>query len=262
MIEKFKDVDSKEGMNIFMKNKEQAIGYMMEAFRLWELQFDDSFLNCIYREFENSVTDFYSRMSKDNQTKLIAALTERKLADHRITLEFLTFNGTTVLNKLVKRLDNSGCKVNIGGEEYKINTGIKVHHVHSDIFNDKEYMSKAFGTTIEEDLQSPYIQISDTGLLKTNIQFENWISDTDLFVVHGLSLGNCDKKYRIWVTNRIGEGAVLIDFPRRGKREKYSQTQNEREALFGFNSLTCDRIIVELNDLFRTGNKGAVIFNF
>ena len=261
LIERFKKINSDKDAKEYKRQKNQTIEYLQDAFKLWEQRFTPEMIDDRYREFEDATLNFFDRMSTGYQTHLLKILSNRIKDDSDITIEFLTFNGTNILDQLVEMLNKSAKQMTIGGKAYSIKGSIKVLHVHSNI-NDSDYVSKAFGTTVASDLKSSFISVKDSNLLKTNSLFEKWISDTDVFVVHGLSFGTCDSQYRDWVANRIDNGAVLVDFPWRNPTSNLSKIEADRKALFSAGVSMSSNIIVELNPSYRGGQSGAVIYSF
>lgn len=274
LVEKYKSINTPEELFKFYNDKDELCAFICEKFKLWQ---NDAlgYLNTREAEFEESITGFYNRMEPANQNTLIGFLNNKISPDESITVDFITFNGTNVLEKLVDNLRQKSLKVSIENIDYDLLIG-NVYYVHSSVDNRySNYHRMAFGTTVEEDIQSNTIQLDSQKrvtlpksihepLLKTNYDFEKWIKDSDLLISHGLSFGHADKRYWNIISECLNSGAVLLDcdFRHSGLFNIPAQNNEIIKRKSNFATHVQNRIIVDMNPGFKPGKETSIIFSF
>ena len=274
LVDKYNAVRTPEDLFKFYKDKDELCAFICERFKEWENE-ASTYINTREAEFEESITGFFNRMEPSNQNTLFNYLKDKLNQDESITIDFITFNGTNVLERLVNSLRKKTLKITIGNSDYNILIG-DVYYVHSSV--DKRYSNyhrMAFGTTVENDIQSHTIQLDNGNyvtlpksihepLLKTNYDFETWIDDSDLLITHGLSFGHADQRYWDNISERLNNGAVLLDcnFRHFGLFSKSAQHAEIINRKSSFSAHVQNRVIVDMNPGFKPGEETSIIFSF
>lgn len=262
MVNRFNKHYSPSKFNKLFKEKDQAVGYIKEVFRLWENGFDNSVIDSIYPEFEESIINLFSRISPSNLSTITNSLPQMTTSNP-IQIKFVTFNGTNVLERLVNKLASSHKKITINSTQYNLDIDTNIEYVHSNIHQpDDIYLAKAFGTTDDIILNRISKKTNRSNeLKKTNSSFITCIDDANLFVIHGLTLGITDGQYMKWIIDRVENGAIALDLPLRS-----TNTRNRKKQYTNFCTTTeaKSRVIVDVNPTYVSSvpGPGSLIFHF
>jgi hypothetical protein len=250
----------------FLKKKNTGDNYFLnEAKKIDE----DSELKVIkyndyYSEFVLSVTKFYERLENDKSQFIIDYIIQNT-ENTSITLNFVNFNYTNSLEKFVKRFKKDIDKYSILNK--KINIG-DLHYIHGSIKNtyDNSQMIQ-FGIT------DPNLQLTmgydfednlKSVLTKTNTDFMKWCRNSDLIIVHGLSMGKSERYYLNIIDEYLKCNKILIDFPyiqiNRKSISDLKYLENVRKCIF--TSDYKNNVIVDINPNTNTHKSAAGIFHF
>lgn len=161
--------------------------------------------------FKTSLLEFYKRLSVSDTN----VVWNRIKGCNEIVIDFITYNYTHSLRQLFNDLKEK--------EElsYNIDENIiipvklgQLYYVHGNKDEMIEQYNKAFfGTTNEDDLRSIHDDKVRLEMDKTNRSFNDWISDSEILITYGLSLGRCDEYYWKQIGERVDNNALWIDFP-------------------------------------------------
>lgn len=277
-----KEVTSEKTIIDYFKDKDQLCNYINDY--LMDFYQDNinkqNFINDCLDEFYESVLNFLSRMSNSNRDKLIPFIENKTKLNPIIQIDFINFNGTNTLEKLVNELKKN-LYLKVGDKKIKSYLGT-INYVHSKIEGKTEnYYNYAFGTTeinFFEDIRFNNAinkcEILPTSILnaldKTNYEFIEWINNTDLFITHGLSFGNSDEYYWGKVIEKIYSGSMLVDFPFVNKESKISvdamnEIKNQRIskiAKYDNKPEVTDKIIISNLSSFKPQQDSSSIFSF
>lgn len=264
MVEEFNAITSSTEWPRLFRDKDNTVAFIKEVFRLWEKAMNaEAVYEKVFPEFRKSLIELFERIDPSDLERLESLLDlNDRFNKEDISVGFVTFNGTNILERFVQDLSVAPVEMRLNGKNKPVKLLPEVHYVHSNIHCDEEaYISKAFGTTDKKKvykLDNNNIPTSvKCSLIKTNPLFKEWIKEADLIVVHGLSLGESDSQYMQWIMEQVEKKAVLLDFPlnntdRLTRTRLY--TDNSRNP--GIDS----KIIIGVNP--KCNVKGALLFDF
>lgn len=264
----------------FFRDKDQLCNYINDYLRLFfqERINETNYTNECLSEFQTSVLLFQERMQEEDKRILFDFVDGLDL--NEIYIDFINFNGTNTLEHLINELKKSPVEIAIGNEKY--NAKIRnVYYVHSKLEGKTgHYHEYAFGTTQRKifegarllnamnsnnNLPSSIINALD----KTNYDFKTWISNTSIFVTHGLSFGETDEFYWVEIAKRLHSNSILIDFPFANSEEKGStQLLNDKkdsrrnQLLRGEKDEWENKVIICINAAFKNTEDSSSIFSF
>ena len=220
--------------------------------------------NNYYSEFVLSVTKFYERL-ENNKSQFIIDYITQNTENASITLNFVNFNYSNSLEKFVEKFEKDICNYTI--LNYKINVG-DFHYIHGsskNVIDDSNIVQ--FGIT-DPNLQLGIGYDFETDLkdvlTKTNTQFKKWCHNSDLIIVHGLSMGNNEIYYLNIIDEYLKCNKILIDFPYIDIDKKSSNDLNNLENIRKsiFSKEHNDNVIVDINPETNPYKSAAGIFHF
>lgn len=206
-------------------------------------------------------------MTRENLDVLYKYIREQINLD-KVEIDFINFNGTNTLERLVDKLRKSSPKFEIQDRTVDVKIG-EVKYVHSKLEGKTQnYHEYAFGTTRENVLAGCPTSILNA-LNKTNYEFINWISDSDIFITHGLSFGVSDEFYWKRICEKICENGIIIDFPYITAYEKKHPEKQEEKKKQRLRALVGDedeelakRVLINTLSSFKTDIGSSSIFSF
>ena len=264
MVEEFNSITSSTEWPKLFRDKDKTVGFIKEIFSVWECAMNDkSVYDKVFPEFRKSLIELFERIDPSDLERIESQLDlNDRFNKEDISVGFVTFNGTNILERFVQDLSVTPVKMRLNGKEKTVKLLTEVNYVHSNIHcGDEEYISKAFGTTDKKkvyNLDNNNIPTSvKCSLIKTNPLFKEWIKEADLIVVHGLSLGESDSQYMQWIMEQVEKKAVLLDFPLNNTdRLKRTRLYTDNNRNSGIDS----KIIIGVNP--KCNVKGALLFDF